>query len=40
MVRIDRHDVFKMAVLGAILNHQDLAIALDDLGLDFAHLFH
>ena len=36
--RIDRHHVFKVAVLGAVLHHQDLAVALDDLGLDFAHL--
>ena len=36
--RVDRHDVFKVAVLGAVLDHQDLAVALDDLGLDFAHL--
>ena len=32
------HDVFKVAVLGAILDHQDLAVALDDLGLDLADL--
>ena len=36
--RVDGHDVFKVAMLGAILHHQDLAVALDDLGLDFAHL--
>ncbi len=36
--RVDRHHVFKVAVLGAVLHHQDLAVALDDLGLDFAHL--
>ena len=36
--RIDGHHVFKVAVLGAVLDHQDLAVALDDLGLDFAHL--
>ena len=34
---VDGHDVFKVAVLGAVLDHQDLAVALDDLGLDFAH---
>ena len=28
-----------MAVLGAVLDHQDLAVALDDLGLDFADFF-
>jgi len=37
--RIDRHHVFKMAVLGAVLDHQDFAVALDDLGLDLAHFF-
>ena len=37
--RIDRHHVFKVAVLGAVLHHQDFAVALDDLGLDLAHLF-
>ena len=36
--RVDRHDVFKVAVLGAVLDHEDFAVALDDLGLDFAHL--
>jgi hypothetical protein len=36
--RVHRHHVFKVAVLGAVLDHQDLAVALDDLGLDFAHL--
>ncbi len=35
---VDRHHVFKVAVLGAVLDHEDLAVALDDLGLDFAHL--
>ena len=33
------HDVFKVAVGGAVLHHEDLAVALDDLGLDFAGLF-
>ena len=37
--RVDRHHVFKVAVLRAILHHQDLAVALDDLRLDLAHLF-
>ena len=36
--RIDRHHVFEVAVLGAILHHQDLAVALDDLRLDLADL--
>ncbi len=35
---VDRHHVFKVAVLGAILDHQDLAVALDDLRLDLADL--
>ena len=37
--RIDRHRVFEVAVDEAVLDHQDPAIALDDLGLDLAHLF-
>ena len=32
------HDVFEVAVLGAVLHHEDLAVALDDLGLDLAGL--
>ena len=36
---VDRHHVFEVAVDRAILHHQDLAVALDDLGLDFADLF-
>ena len=36
--RIDRHHVFEVAVLRAILHHQDLAVALDDLRFDFADL--
>ena len=36
---VHRHHVFKVAVLGAILHHQDLAVALDDLRLDLADLF-
>ena len=28
---VDRHHVFEVAVHGAILHHQDLAVALDDL---------
>jgi len=35
---VDGHHVFKVAVLGAILDHEDLAVALDDLSLDFADL--
>ena len=35
---VHRHHVFKVAVLRAILHHQDLAVALDDLRLDFANL--
>jgi hypothetical protein len=31
---VNRHHVFEVPVLGAILHHQDLAVALDDLGLD------
>ena len=36
---IDRHHVLEVAVNGAVLDHQDFAISLDDFGLDFAHLF-
>ena len=36
---VDRHHVFEMAVLRAILHHQDLAVALDDLRFDFADFF-
>ncbi len=36
---IDGHQVFELAVLGTFLDHQDLAVALDDLGLDFADRF-
>jgi len=35
---VDRHHIFKVAVLGAVFDHQDLAVALDDLGLDLTHL--
>src|SRR5579863_8299679 len=35
---IDRHYIFEMAMLGAVLHHQDLAVALDDLRLDLANL--
>ena len=35
---VDGHHVFKVAVLGAILDHQDLAVALDDLRFDLANL--
>ncbi len=37
--RVNGHDVLKVAVDGAVLHHQDLAVAFDDLGLDLAHLF-
>jgi hypothetical protein len=37
--RVDRHDVFEVAVLRAVLHHQDLAVALDDGGFDLANLF-
>jgi len=36
--RIVRHEVLEVAVLLAVLDHHDLAVALDDLGLDLAHL--
>src|SRR5208282_2607088 len=37
--RVDRHQVFEVPVLGAVLNHPDLAVAFDDLGLDLANFF-
>src|SRR2546422_11082504 len=36
---IHRHEVLILPVLGALLDHPDLAVALNDLGLDLAHLF-
>ena len=35
---VDGHHVFEVAVNRAVLHHQDLAVALDDLGLDLAGL--
>ena len=37
-LRVNRHDVLEVAVLGAVLDHPDLAVALDDLRLDLADL--
>ncbi len=37
-LNVDRHEIFKMAVNRAVLHHQDLAVALDDLCLDLADL--
>ncbi len=37
--RIDGHQVFEHTVLGAFLDHEDFAIAFDDLGFDFADGF-
>src|SRR5215213_437148 len=37
-LRGNRHHVFIVAVLGAVLDHPDLAVALDDLSLDLADL--
>ena len=36
---VNRHHIFKVAVLGAVFDHQNLAVALDDRGLDLADLF-
>ena len=36
--RVDGHHVFEVAVDGAVLHHQDLAVALDHLRLDLARL--
>ncbi len=38
-IRINGHQIFKAPVLGALFYHQNLAIALDDGGLDLANLF-
>ena len=35
---VDGHDVFKVAVLGAIFDHPHLAVALNDLSFDLAHV--
>ena len=37
-LRVHRHHVFEVAVDRAVLDHQDLAVALDDLRLDLADL--
>ena len=37
-LRVNGHDILKVAMLGAVFHHQDLAVALDDLRLDLAHL--
>ncbi len=36
---VDGHYVLEVAVNRAILDHQDFAVTLDDLGLDLAHFF-
>ncbi len=38
-LRVHGHHVFKVTVLRAVLHHQNLAVALDDLSLDLAHFF-
>ncbi len=38
-VDIHRHHIFKVAVDGAILHHQDFAVALHDGGFDLAGFF-
>ena len=35
-LRVDRHHIFEVAMRGAVLHHQDSAVALDDLRLDLA----
>jgi len=37
--RVNGHQVFKAPMLGAFFHHQNLAVALDDGGFDFADLF-
>jgi hypothetical protein len=34
--RVDAHDILEVAVLEAVFDHKDLAVALDDLGLDLS----
>ena len=36
--RVDRHHVFEVPVQRALLDHHDLAVSLDDVGLDLADL--
>ncbi len=38
-IGVDRHHVFEVAVDGAVLHHQNSAVALDDGGFDLADLF-
>jgi hypothetical protein len=37
-LRIDRHQIFEVAMLRAILDHLDLAVVLNNLRLDLADL--
>src|ERR1039458_6039469 len=37
--RVNRHQVFEVPVLGAVLDHPDLAVAFDDLGFNLSHFF-
>ena len=37
-LHVDGHEVFGLPVLGAFLDHPDLAVALDNVGLDLADL--
>jgi len=36
---VNRHQIFEMPVLRAVLDHPNLAVAFHDLGLDLAHFF-
>ena len=36
---VDRHEVFEVTVLGAVLDHPDFAVTFDDLSLDLAYFF-
>ena len=38
-VGVNRHHIFEVTMFLAILDHQDLAVALDDLGFDLADFF-
>src|SRR5258708_5258262 len=38
-LRVNRHHVFKVSMRRAVLDHQDLTVAFDDLGFDLADLF-
>ena len=36
---VNRHQVFEVAVLGAVFDHPNFAVTFDDLGFDLANFF-